>query len=152
MKSETERETSVRASYASVEEFLEAYARDLVHGAFFSPGENILYTYMGFRGRPRALFHEATHAVLSNLTGRAARGRGRIPAWLNEAWAEFMEGCMVPGKGGRARLDLGARLVKDDCLQLSDFRIHPDIDFVCHCLHLDICVPPRQFLECIARM
>ncbi len=74
--------------------------------AYFSGGENILYTYTALRGRPRALFHEATHAVMHNLTGGARKGRGKFPGWLNEGWAEFHETVMVPEKGGRVRLDL----------------------------------------------
>ncbi len=77
--------------------------------AYFTPSANTLYTYMEPRGRPQALFHEATHALLYNLGGRARAGKGQVPPWLDEAWAEFMDACMVPGKGGRARLDLGRR-------------------------------------------
>ncbi len=80
--------------------------------AYFASGENILYTYAALRGRPRALFHEATHAVLYNLTGGARGGRGRIPAWLDEGWAEFNESVMVPERGGRVRLDLSRRLTR----------------------------------------
>jgi hypothetical protein len=80
--------------------------------AFFSPGENILYTFATRRGRPRALFHEATHAVLYNLTGGARAGRGRVPAWLDEGWAEFNRSVMVPARGGRVRLDLARRLTR----------------------------------------
>lgn len=78
--------------------------------AYFSSNENIIYTYTAVRGRPTGLFHEATHSILYNLTSGSRRGRGGIPAWMNEGWAEFNEAVMVPGKGGRVRLDLSRNI------------------------------------------
>lgn len=73
-------------------------------GAYYSPDSNILYTYMVGRSRPVALFHEATHAMLANLTDRAAKGKGALPPWLDEGWADFMEAVIVPEGEGRAGL------------------------------------------------
>ncbi|MEM7200887.1 MAG: DUF1570 domain-containing protein [Planctomycetota bacterium] len=74
-------------------------------GAFFSLAENILYTYVAQNGRPYALYHEATHALLHNLVRNSRRSRGGLPAWLDEGWAEFMQAVVVPGRAGRASVD-----------------------------------------------
>ncbi len=73
-------------------------------GAWFSQSENVLYTWMQGDGRPFALFHEATHAVLYNLAGGSRSGRGRLPPWLDEALAEHMETVIVPVRPGIATL------------------------------------------------
>ncbi len=71
-------------------------------GAWFSTDEEILYTWMMASGRPFALFHEGTHALLYHLTAGSTRGRGGLPGWLDEAWAEFMSAGMVSEVPGRA--------------------------------------------------
>jgi hypothetical protein len=79
-------------------------------GAFYASDERILYTWMRPGGEAFALFHEGTHAILHHLAGYATRSRGSLPAWLDEAWAEYMEGVMVRAGAGRARLDPKRRL------------------------------------------
>lgn len=73
--------------------------------AFFATDENILYTFVAGRGRPTALFHEGMHAILYNTAENSAQSRGTLPAWLDEGWADFMEGAMVPEGKGRARFE-----------------------------------------------
>ena len=62
-------------------------------GAYFDPGGPALYTCFE-NGRPFALMHEATHALLHFFFVRAAQSRGTLPAWLDEGWAEYMDGRM----------------------------------------------------------
>ena len=69
-------------------------------GAYYKPDEATLFTCCE-NGRAYALAHEATHALLHHTFGRAARAKGELPAWLDEAWAEHMTGRLqtrVPGK------------------------------------------------------
>jgi hypothetical protein len=69
-------------------------------GAYFSQSEPALFTCVE-NGRPSALVHEATHALLHHFFVRAAKGRGDLPGWLDEGWAEYMDGLAqtrVPGK------------------------------------------------------
>lgn len=69
-------------------------------GAYFSTSEPALYTCWE-NGRAHVLVHEATHALLHHFFVRAAKGRGSLPAWLDEGWAEYMEARVhvrVPGK------------------------------------------------------
>jgi len=69
-------------------------------GAYFSTSEPALYTHFT-NGRPFALEHEATHALLHYFFVRAAKTRGALPAWLDEGWAEYVMGRIqtrVPGK------------------------------------------------------
>jgi hypothetical protein len=74
-------------------------------GAFFSKDENTLYTYLEESGRPRALFHEGTHALLHNVSERTTGTKGKFPSWLDEAWAVHMETIVVPERSGKPRLD-----------------------------------------------
>jgi hypothetical protein len=69
-------------------------------GAYFLPGEATLYTCIE-DGKTYALMHEATHALLYCFLVRAARSRGEVPSWLDEGWAEYMQGRLqqkAPGK------------------------------------------------------
>ncbi|MEO6596254.1 MAG: DUF1570 domain-containing protein [Planctomycetota bacterium] len=69
-------------------------------GAYFAADEQTLYTCFE-NGRPFALMHEATHALLFHFFVRAAKSRGSLPAWLDEGWAEYIDGRVqtrVPGK------------------------------------------------------
>lgn len=69
-------------------------------GAYFSNSEPALFTCVE-NGRPYALFHEVTHALLHWFLERAAKSRGVLPGWLDEGWAEYMDGLVqprVPGK------------------------------------------------------
>jgi hypothetical protein len=69
-------------------------------GAYFDTEVRALFTYSQ-GGKAYGLMHEGTHAVLFFLFERAARSRGSIPAWLDEGWAEYMDGRIqvrVPGK------------------------------------------------------
>jgi hypothetical protein len=69
-------------------------------GAYFDTEVLALFTYSQ-GGKAYGLMHEGTHAVLFFLFERAARSRGSIPAWLDEGWAEYMDGRIqvrVPGK------------------------------------------------------
>ncbi|MBL9077751.1 MAG: DUF1570 domain-containing protein [Planctomycetes bacterium] len=68
--------------------------------AYFSTAEPALFTCVE-HGRPVALFHEGTHALLHHFFVRAAKGRGQLPSWLDEGWADYMDGLAqtrVPGK------------------------------------------------------
>src|SRR5262245_50907168 len=68
-------------------------------GAYFAAGEPALYTCVE-DGRPYGLMHEATHALLHWFFVRAAKSRGELPAWLDEGWAEYMDGRVaVPAPG-----------------------------------------------------
>ena len=60
-------------------------------GAYFDPDLPALFTFWQ-NGRAAALFHEGTHALLHWFFERAARARGALPAWLDEGWAEYMDG------------------------------------------------------------
>lgn len=69
-------------------------------GAYFSVDEPALITFAE-RDRASALEHEGTHALLHFFCERAAKSRGELPAWLDEGWAEYMDGRIqtrVPGK------------------------------------------------------
>jgi hypothetical protein len=69
-------------------------------GAYFSESEPALFTCWE-DGRAFAIMHESTHALLYWHFVRAAGSRGELPAWLNEGWAEYMDGLYdtrVPGK------------------------------------------------------
>ncbi|HEU4417955.1 MAG TPA: DUF1570 domain-containing protein, partial [Planctomycetota bacterium] len=69
-------------------------------GAYFSGSEPALFTCWE-DGRAFAIMHESTHALLHWHFVRAAASRGELPAWLNEGWAEYMDGLYdtrVPGK------------------------------------------------------
>lgn len=69
-------------------------------GAYFAASAPALFTCME-DGRPFALVHESTHALLHYFFVRAAKSRGELPGWLDEGWAEYMEGRIqtrVPGK------------------------------------------------------
>lgn len=69
-------------------------------GAYFATDEAALYTCME-NGKTFALMHEGTHALLYYFLVRAARTRGAVPAWLDEGWAEYMQGRLqqkTPGK------------------------------------------------------
>lgn len=76
-------------------------------GAWFSTTEEILYTWMQGDGQPFALFHEGTHALLHELAGGSTRGRGQMPGWLDEAWAEYMQTVLVVERPGCADLRVG---------------------------------------------
>jgi hypothetical protein len=68
--------------------------------AYFLPGEPALFTCWE-NGRAYAIMHESTHALLHWHFVRAAGSRGDLPAWLDEGWAEYMDGLYdqrVPGK------------------------------------------------------
>jgi len=65
-------------------------------GAYFSSSEPALYTCFE-NGRPFALVHEATHALLHHFFVRATKSRGTLPGWLDEGWAEYMEGRIQAG-------------------------------------------------------
>ncbi|MCR9247355.1 MAG: DUF1570 domain-containing protein [bacterium] len=68
-------------------------------GAYFSVSDLALFTVVE-RGRPFALVHEGTHLLLHFFFVRATKSRGTLPAWLDEGWAEYMEGRVrTPGKG-----------------------------------------------------
>jgi len=69
-------------------------------GAYYQTDSGTLFTCCE-NGRAYALAHEATHALLHHTFGRAARAKGELPAWLDEAWAEHFAGRLqtrVPGK------------------------------------------------------
>jgi hypothetical protein len=69
-------------------------------GAYFSVDEPALITYAE-RDRAAAIEHEGTHALLYFFCERAAKSRGELPSWLDEGWAEYMDGRVqtrVPGK------------------------------------------------------
>ncbi|MBL8728031.1 MAG: DUF1570 domain-containing protein [Planctomycetes bacterium] len=69
-------------------------------GAYFSRSEPALFTCVE-NGRPCALVHEATHGLLYHFFVRAAKARGDLPGWLDEGWAEYIDGlaqARVPGK------------------------------------------------------
>lgn len=53
------------------------------------------------------LVHEATHQVLYATTSGTRAGRGLIPGWIDEGFAEYMA-CSRTGDAGRAHFDLGA--------------------------------------------
>lgn len=72
-------------------------------GAYFSTDEAALYTCMA-DGKPFALMHEATHALLHYLFVRTARTRGTLPAWLDEGWAEYMRGRLPLSQPGKPQL------------------------------------------------
>ena len=69
-------------------------------GAYFSPSDRTIYTYF-VQGRANALHHEATHALMYMVTSGSVGSRGGLPAWLNEGLAEYMDGILRTGKGGR---------------------------------------------------
>lgn len=69
-------------------------------GAYFSTSQPALFTCWE-NGRAYALVHEATHGLLHHFFVRAAKSRGALPGWLDEGWAEYMDGraqTRVPGK------------------------------------------------------
>lgn len=82
-------------------------------GAYFSESEPALFTCWE-NGRAYALFHESTHALLHWHFVRAAGTRGGLPGWLDEGWADYMEGLYdtrLPGKPApRERSVMGAHL------------------------------------------
>lgn len=68
--------------------------------AYFSASEPALFTYAA-DDRAWGLLHEGTHALQHFFFERAAKSRGALPAWLDEGWAEYMDGRVhsrVPGK------------------------------------------------------
>jgi hypothetical protein len=69
--------------------------------AYFSIGEATLYTCVEDE-RPFALFHEGTHALLHYQFVRAAKSKGTLPAWLDEGWADYMQGRLVARVPGKA--------------------------------------------------
>lgn len=73
-------------------------------GAWFEAGANILYTFVEDDGRPFALYHEATHAVLHNSARQTQRGSGELPGWVEEGFAEYMELAVVRERPGVAWL------------------------------------------------
>jgi hypothetical protein len=79
-------------------------------GAYFSTSEPALFTCFE-NGRPSALVHEATHGLLHHFFVRAAKARGTLPGWLDEGWAEYMDGraqTRVPGKPTFLERSVGA--------------------------------------------
>jgi Protein of unknown function (DUF1570) len=78
--------------------------------AYFSLDDNVLFTFLDDVGRPLTLFHQATHATIFNLGGSRRGRRTELPGWLNEGWADYMEGILVPGEHGRLKLDLNRRV------------------------------------------
>ena len=78
--------------------------------AYFSPEENILFTYLGDTGQPLMLFHEATLAVLYNLGGSKRGRKTELPGWLGKGWGDYMQGVITPKGDGRLDLDLAKRL------------------------------------------
>lgn len=73
-------------------------------GAYFSPAERTIYTYF-VQGRPNALHHEATHALMYMVTEGSVGSRGGFPGWLHEGLAVYMDGILQSGKGGRLEID-----------------------------------------------
>lgn len=69
-------------------------------GAYFLPSDPALYTCVE-GGRPYALMHEGTHALLHFFFVRAAKSRGTLPAWLDEGWAEYMQGRITTRARGK---------------------------------------------------
>ncbi|MFY9342092.1 MAG: DUF1570 domain-containing protein [Planctomycetota bacterium] len=69
-------------------------------GAYFAVDERTLYTFAE-GGRAYGLEHEATHALLHFFFERAAKSRGALPAWLDEGWAEYMNGRVNPRAPGK---------------------------------------------------
>lgn len=102
-------------------------------GAYFSPAENILFTYVGDpRARPYGLFHEATHSLLYNTTTGASRSRGRLPPWLDEAWAEYMQCVVTGGRAGcpdHAPARLATRHVHTLLRAKRPYKVHRILNF-----------------------
>lgn len=71
--------------------------------AYFSVSEIAMYTCVE-NGRPHALFHEGTHALLYCFFVRAAKSRGVLPAWLDEGWAEYMDARIQTSLPGKPKL------------------------------------------------
>jgi len=84
-------------------------------GAYYQFDIATLFTFCE-RGRAHGLAHEAVHALLHHTFVRAAKGRGQLPSWLDEGWADHLAGRVqqrVPGKTVRldASLQPGHRQV-----------------------------------------
>lgn len=71
--------------------------------AYFSVSEIAMYTCVE-NGRPHALFHEGTHALLYCFFVRATKSRGVLPAWLDEGWAEYMDARIQTSLPGKPKL------------------------------------------------
>ena len=69
-------------------------------GAYYQFDIATLFTFCE-RGRAHGLAHEAVHALLHHTFVRATKGKGQLPSWLDEGWADHLAGRVqqrVPGK------------------------------------------------------
>jgi PAS domain-containing protein len=75
---------------------------------YFSAGDNTLYVLEQGGATAGVIAHEATHQMLYNTAVKTKGGRGAIPQWFNEGFAEYMAASRS-GAEGRASYSLGAR-------------------------------------------
>lgn len=69
-------------------------------GAYYQFDSATLFTFCE-RGRAHGLAHESVHALLHHTFVRATKGKGQLPSWLDEGWADHLAGRVqqrVPGK------------------------------------------------------
>ena len=80
--------------------------------AYFSPEDNILFTFLDDNGDPLTLFRQATHGLIYNFGGSKRSRRSDLPGWLHEAWGDYVEGIIARAKDkhGRVSLDLNRRM------------------------------------------
>jgi hypothetical protein len=75
-------------------------------GGYFNGSDRTLYVfYREIPGRPFALFHEGTHAIL--VMGIEREQSGNVPSWVNEGMAEYFHNALQ-GPPGKAKLLFGA--------------------------------------------
>jgi uncharacterized protein DUF1570 len=68
-------------------------------GGYFDPAGRIMQVYFEqIPGRPRGMFHEASHALLFTMFQREQSGK--VPSWVDEGFAEFFDAGFTgpPGK------------------------------------------------------
>lgn len=77
---------------------------------YYSPAEGTLYMNAAGGLRRSTLVHEGTHQLVDYSACRMRPGKGKVPGWLNEGLAQYMEAAMT-GKPGElvivpGRLDM----------------------------------------------
>lgn len=75
---------------------------------YFSGADNVLFVLAERGADLWLLAHESTHQVMFNTARGMRGGRGEIPAWLDEGFAEYLASSRG-GEAGRAVYSFGAR-------------------------------------------
>jgi hypothetical protein len=92
--------------HAEVHSDSKSYPQRGGEAGYFAPSTNVLQVDASQSSWRSTMAHEATHQLLHNTAVLERTYGGSIPGWLNEAFAEYVEGS-VHGEIGRLAIEPG---------------------------------------------